>query len=199
MASATLREIAAALGLTRRAMQARADRHRWPCTTTATRGGQVKRYRMDDLSEDIQIAVIRQRQLERQREAGTAADASTQTLRIASAWTAYESAPETAKVIARKRQNALFKIEELRHQGVRPSKVRQQVAAQMAREKRVGASVISLTRWQKAVRGPRYRQTSRVSWRLSGALSPSQAGELRQSRRPLGKLRARSDRWHRRA
>ncbi|MCE3004259.1 MAG: Mu transposase C-terminal domain-containing protein [Xanthomonadaceae bacterium] len=141
-------DVAAAMGITPRAVRMRAARENWRFETIQVRGGSTRQYVVAGLPKDVLAAVARQAVTRAPVERKPAS-----TEQIASAWSRFDRANAKLKATAERRMRALFALEELVRSGLSRVDARNQVVAQLQRENVRGASVASLQRWEATVRG----------------------------------------------
>lgn len=145
-----IQQISAALGISKRGAELRANKAGWTFTAATVRGGQRRLYALSALPSDVQAALLLARgpvsvasdsQPKRQ---GKAAVSEAQ---VKDAWSRYEAAPQHIKDTAARRLRALQAVERLIADGHSAVDAREVVAAQLQRENVRGASVASLYRW----------------------------------------------------
>jgi len=173
-----LQEIAKALDVTKRAVEMRAEKEGWKFTIIPGRGrfGGSRLYSWDALPDDVHRAVlIHRRKLNldpltglpprelpaEMREqlvghkvrlartlAGEAPDLSPE-----AAWDRYERVPQRLKYVAQTRLKVLHRVDDLCRQGLSLTLAREQVAKEMREEGVKSATVASIVRWHRLVRG----------------------------------------------
>lgn len=148
------REIAVALGVTKRAVELRAVREGWPYHDVAVRGGKRRLYPVVKLPSRVQAALLMKcapalpsldldaDDLPRRREPPTQAV-------IESAWARYERAAQKSKDTANVRLRALLSLRSLKEAGTPRVQAAQLVAAQLRKDNVRGGSPASLWRWEK--------------------------------------------------
>lgn len=146
---------AMAMGLSKRALEKRATKERWPFAEVAVRGGRRRLYGLNDLPPDVQAAVFL-----RGQPAAVAAPTPAKPTRvnwtrerIEAAWARHAAAPGSMQETAARRLSALQAVEKLVASGHRLLDARALVAAQLQRDGFRGGSVASLGRWAADVDG----------------------------------------------
>ncbi|HGM4745058.1 transposase domain-containing protein [Stenotrophomonas maltophilia] len=145
-----LASLASALGKSKRAIEIRANREKWPFESRTVRGGQQRIFAVSSLPVEMQAAVALATQATAPVAAPTTARQSSAD-RIASAWKRYEAVPQHLKDEAHRRLRALQAVDQLVADGRSVMDARALVAAQLQRENVGGASVASLGRWAALV------------------------------------------------
>lgn len=152
--------IATALGLSRRAVEKRAQKECWPRQSIPSRGrnGTKSVYQASSLPADVAAAVVMayaHAQLTNVKfEAPTSGPTSRQAAKLSpeqvtAAWQRYEAAPQHIKDTAQQRLRALQAVDALVNSGRSLMDARELVAVQLQREGVRGGSVASLCRWAK--------------------------------------------------
>lgn len=173
--SASIVEVAAALGWTARSVRRRASREGWPCIETKMRGGTTRRYLLHDLPEEAQSAVAAARASIAMRAAETSAPTDpVRAQRIAEAWADFEQAEGWRRNIAEVRLDALNRVAELTAQGRALELARGRVADALSREGATGCTASALKRWGRDVKG-----FARVHW--LALLLPEPRGHARRT------------------
>ncbi len=158
----TLGEIAAALGVSKRAAERRSQRAGWPFTEEPDIGGQRRLFALADLPPDVQAALLLREppaiddaaELPPEpRKRGRRVTYVRSAEQIQSIWTRWERLKQPAKDLAAQRLRAVHAIEQLTRHGVRSVEAMQRVSAQLQREGIKGASAPNLFRWLQTVRG----------------------------------------------
>lgn len=141
----TGQDIAAALGVTPRAVRKRATLESW-----AFADGKARRYLAESLPLDVRRALVAglAAKAAQDSEAAFCAD---KRAHIEAAWCAYQSAKGWRKRIAERRHDALLALAALLADGVSLREARSRVAIQLEAEGVTGG-VSSLKRWGRAVR-----------------------------------------------
>ncbi|MDP1696469.1 MAG: transposase domain-containing protein [Xanthomonadaceae bacterium] len=153
-----IRTIALALGVTKRAAELRANREKWPFTRAKSGRVWIRLYRLADLPADVQAAILL-----RANRAATAQEQAPRQHRdrsrrwtdeqLRSAWQRYERVTDDLKNEAKRRHAALLSVDALVRGGHALMSARGTVAAQLQREGVRGASVATLGRWAKEIKG----------------------------------------------
>lgn len=150
--------IAAALGVSKRAIEMRANRETWAFEVRTARGGAKRFYSATKLPADVQAAVVLRARpnlvapavpLEPSPKARASHRATEE--QIAAAWRRYESVPQHLKEEAQRRLRALQAVDQLVADGHSLMDARGLVATQLQREGMRGASIPSLGRWAAQV------------------------------------------------
>lgn len=148
--------IAAALGVSKRAVEMRAAKERWRYETRTARGGAKRYYSAAALPAEVQAALLLRLQPATAQAANSSRStpaASPSDAQIQSAWQRYERVPQHLKDEAHRRLRALQAVEQLVADGRLLMEARTLVAAQLQRDHVRGASVASLIRWANQVAG----------------------------------------------
>lgn len=149
-----VREISAALGKTKRALEMRAQKQGWPYTESSGLGGKRRLYPLASLPVDVQAAlVLKTHQSAEEAPAKVAESTDWTDERRAAAWARYERATQAHKDTASRRLKALQAVHALVRSGRGLMDSREIVAAQLQREGVAGASVRSLRRWAEDIEG----------------------------------------------
>lgn len=144
------RQIAVALGVSKRAVMKRAIAQAWAFIEQRVSGGMRRLYALADLPTDVQAALLL-----KDKAAPAPAPAplpaaerkAPAQAHIDALWKRYESVPDHLKKMAQRRLAALHAVEKLVVAGQRLGDARAAVAAQLQREGERGGSVASLGRW----------------------------------------------------
>ena len=171
----TAHEIAAALQISRQAVQQRAARRRWPYSQSAFRGGKRRLYRFSDLPLDVRQALSRPDSGAAARpDAGGPQPAARFAYDRESLWNSYARRPAKAKAEAQRRHALLLRAEALVDAG-RPLTRALRAAAESddcSGPRKRKTSWRTLRRWRCAVR--RY---DRADW--LPALLPNYRGRAK--------------------
>lgn len=149
--------IAAAVRVSKRAIELRAAKEKWAYTEQAVRGGRRRLYPLASLPKDVQAAVwLAARPVQPEPVQAAIERASKGRLtdaEIKAAWARYERVPQDVKDVAAMRLKALQAVDKLVAEGHPLMVARGAVAAQLQREGVRGGSVASLNRWAADVAG----------------------------------------------
>jgi transposase InsO family protein len=143
-----IKQIAAALKITKRAAELRAAKESWSYTETTVRGGKRRLYASASLPTDVQTALLRAIQARTPRTPEPRKQASTK-----HAWQLFERAIQAHQDVAHVRLCALQAVEALAQQGTPLQDARAVVVDDMKREGVKNASVASLRKWAAKVNG----------------------------------------------
>lgn len=144
-----IQQIAAALGISKRGAELRANKAGWAFTVATVRGGQRRLFAISTLPRDVQAALLLAKGKDKPESPASAPAPSDS--QISAAWARYEAAPQHLKDIAARRLRALQAVDALVQEGNSAVAARQAVAAELQRENVRGASVASLYRWASDV------------------------------------------------
>lgn len=149
-----LTQIAAALGLSKRAVEQRARKSEWRYVEQPGLGGRKRLYALRDLPGDVQAAIaLHAARTERAAQPAPREARRVEADVVQAAWARYERTPDTLKAVAQQRLRALHAVESLHRSGMPLMQARKTVAAQMQRDGIRGGSVQSLCRWAADVAG----------------------------------------------
>jgi len=171
-----LREIADAMQVNKTVIEKRAAREAWPYTEITVRGGKQRFYSSKSLPDAVHIAVLLHRrklnldpltgQPLRELPAEIREQLVGHKVRLArtlakeapdlspeAAWDRYERVPQRLKDEAGTRLLALHRVDDLCRQGLSLTLAREQVAEEMRAEGVKSATVASIVRWHRLVRG----------------------------------------------
>lgn len=148
-----VRQLAAALRVTKRALELRAQRERWPFTEEPVRGGRRRLYSIESLPADVTAAVLLASRKSEEPAPAAFDQFASLDARIQSAWERYARVPQSLKDVALRRVQALQAVNRLVQSGRGVVEARAAVAAQLQREGVRGGSPASLARWAAEVQG----------------------------------------------
>jgi len=159
-------EIADALNIARRSVARRAARENWPYTEVETQGGKRRLYRLIDLPESVQTALVRRcaslnldivtgqpKPPVEVRARGRSRSNVPKVLPRDEAWARYEKATNKGKEEAAMRLRMLSRVLELCGTGLGVMEARAQVVQEARAEGVEKVSLSSLWRWEKTVKG----------------------------------------------
>lgn len=145
-------DLAAIVGVTKRAVEQRANRECWRYVSETGRGGQRRLYSLSALPAELQAAVLL-RERRASQPAVPKSGARWTDARIASAWERYRRASAGAQSAAQQRLQSLQAIEILVGNGMGLMQARAMVIAQLRSEGARGCSDATLALWQAKVKG----------------------------------------------
>ena len=149
--TADAREIAEALGITKRSVERLASREKWEYVDVSVRGGKRRLYTIAALPARVQTALLvksapvaesaapmRSKRVEQQRVLQA---------QIEAAWERFNAAPQSLKAEAERAASRLDAVAALVASGMGKCEARDQVAAQMRKDNEKGGSASTLSRW----------------------------------------------------
>lgn len=156
MSDLSIREIAIAMGVTKRWAEMRAAREHWPYCELSGTGGKQRRYSLRDLASDVQEAVLEHEAAAARATPAPDAKATAAPERsenAKAAWAAFKLAAGWRRKVAERRAEALLQVARLRQEGQSLRKARAQVASRLAAEGVRGGTTSALKRWGRMVKG----------------------------------------------
>ena len=144
--------IAEALRVTKRGVELRASREKWPYIERAVRGGRRRFYAVGTLPIEVQTALMLQRSPAVAAAGQSMSNGAWNEARIEAAWSRYELLSNERKATAQLRLRALVAVEKLVKDGHGLMEARESVAAQLQHDKDTG-SARTLRRWAEMVDG----------------------------------------------